>query len=109
MRWAALWCQSERLHDFFGRPGYLFDHLLYALEYLLDFLAAVTCPFDSLLYRFGFYAGLLGCVANFMSLPSGNQLTVTAAAAAFLGTSCHTHFLLRRFDAPMIRWPRWLT
>jgi hypothetical protein len=70
------------------------------LEDLFDFLAAVTCPFDSLLYCFGLDARLLGYVANFMSLPSGNQLTVTTAAAAFLGTSCHTHFLLGRLAIP---------
>jgi hypothetical protein len=92
----SFWCRTERLNDLFWGLGYPFDSFPYTAEHPLYFPAAMTYPFDRLLYRFAFDACLLGRIADFMLLPTGDQLSVTAAAtAAFLGTFCHAYFLLR--------------
>jgi hypothetical protein len=58
---------------------YSFDGFLYRLKHLLDFPATVTYPLNGLLYRFAFDASLLGDIADFMFLPTSDQLPVTTA------------------------------
>jgi hypothetical protein len=64
-----------------------FDDFFNSRKHLLDLRAPVTNPFDGFLYCPGFDASLLGSVPHFMLLPSGNQLSVTAATTTgLLGT-----------------------